>query len=107
MLSSRKLRNRVAAIDPGIVAVNLRNIIVNGEKRGCSGFFSDLGTKATVYVDTEESCVEWLAGKCLIRYAEDASDYHGKTNIFVKEDALAKTICDMLGSGNSGAGSGM
>ena len=59
--------------------VSLKNISINGDKRGCSGFISM--NNAIVYVNTE---------KCgslgyMYRAAKHMKDYTGGTNLWAKD----------------------
>ena len=77
----------------------LKNIIVNGEKRGCSGFIRNLDNGSVVYTTTEESCASWLT--FLYRRADDEKDYGSRRwyNQWTKRkdlDELAECICRLL-----------
>ena len=37
---------------------DIKNIIVNGNKRGCSGFVTNKENGSCVYVDTEKTCCD-------------------------------------------------
>ncbi len=97
-LLATKLKNQIAKINPSYQVKKFRNITVNGQRRGCSGFV--VGNGRTVYVNTEESCYAPLAGKVLVRYALDTLDYSGKGghNEFVPTERTAEAICKMLAS---------
>lgn len=53
-LLARKLKNEILKVAPDAV-VQLKNIRINGEARGCSGSVSLNGR--SVYVDTD--CIQW------------------------------------------------
>ena len=57
---------------------NLKNIIINGEKRGCSGFVKNLNNGSIVYVTTEEPCLSTL--HYMYRHADSFQDYRGYRN---------------------------
>lgn len=57
------------------VDFQLRNININGDKRGCSGFIVNTDTKTTVYINTEP-CM----GNYMYRYADDVKDFTGYHN---------------------------
>lgn len=68
----------------------LKNIIINGEVRGCNGFIQQ--GLATVYVNTEN-----LNGLFLARTARDDKDYRGGRNVYAQSrDSLAVKIGDLL-----------
>ena len=71
---SAKLRNCFSTAH----AVALKNISVNDDKRGCTGFIS-LG-ESIVYVNTEV-----LGGGYLYRTAEHLRDYTGGVNMYAKD----------------------
>jgi len=90
MILATKLKNRFTPAH----AVALKNIAVNGDKRGCSGFVSLHGVH--VYVNTE---------KCgslgyMYRTATHTKDYHGGVNRWAKDiDALARGVNQLLKGG--------
>lgn len=96
VLLSTKLKNRVKELDDTIIPIKLTNTIINGEKRGCSGFFYNTNNGNYVFVDTEESCYGPLQGMALVRYAKDESDYRGERNNFVAREVCAEEIVRML-----------
>ena len=100
MLLATKLKNQIAKIDPSLQTVKLKNISVNGAKRGCSGFVVNPGNGRVVYVNTEESCYGPLKGQTMMRYANDTSDYGGRggRNEWVAVERTAEAICKMLTS---------
>ena len=87
LILSTKLKNRF----PGADYVALKNISVNGDKRGCSGFIQANGR--TVYVNTE---------KCgslgyMYRTARDCKDYTGGHNLWAKSlDELVQGVNKLL-----------
>jgi hypothetical protein len=86
LILSTKLKNRFSSVHQ----VALKNIAVNGDKRGCSGFIS-LGA-AIVYVNTEV-----LGGGYLYRTAEHMKDYTGGRNLWAKDlDSLVAGITQLL-----------
>ena len=74
MILSTKLKNRFFSVH----TVALKNISVNGDKRGCSGFISRDG--AIVYVNTEV-----LGGGYLYRTAAHIKDYSGGVNQYARD----------------------
>lgn len=74
----------------------LQNIIVNHEKRGCSGFIENQETGTIVYVNTEPSCLSSMP-PYLYRFAEDTTDYHGGPNQYARTlDELTDGILTCL-----------
>lgn len=85
MILSTKLKNRFLSTHN----VALKNIIINGEKRGCSGFISR-GDRI-VYVNTE-----WCGGY-MYRTAKHLKDYTGGVNQWAKDlDSLVNGINQLL-----------
>ena len=74
MLLATKLKNQFTELH----GVSLKNIIINGNKRGCSGFITKGGR--FVYVNTESLC-----GGYLYRTAENAKDYTGGRNNYARD----------------------
>lgn len=73
---SQKLKNAIRRHKRGDECIfNLRNITINGVKRGCSGHIR-LGNRC-VYVNTERSCYGPLSDKFMYRVAIDEKDYSG------------------------------
>ena len=82
-----KLRNQFSSA----YTVTLKNVIINGDKRGCTGFISR--GDAIVYVNTE------LFGPqgYLYRTAEHLKDYTGGANRWAPDlESLVKRITDLL-----------
>lgn len=87
LILSTKLKNRFSSAHQ----VALKNIRVNDDKRGCSGFVSLAG--AHVYVNTE------TLGNLgyLYRTAQHLKDYTGGRNHFARDlDSLVKGINELL-----------
>ena len=76
-LLATKTRNLIAAALPG-ATLKLRNVAVNGNKRGCSGFVEYEGR--CLYVNTESLCSHGV----LYRTAKDSKDYCGGQNLYAK-----------------------
>jgi hypothetical protein len=86
LLLAQKLKNRFS----NDKVCYLRNIIINGDKRGCSGFITS--NDKTVYVNTEV-----LGGGYLYRIAKDNKDYQGGVNQYAKNiDTLVNGINALL-----------
>lgn len=76
----------------------IRNININGTKRGCSGFVTNPANHVTVYFTTDESLP---ANMC--RYARDTKDFVGDTNLYTATktlDNLVSYILDLLSKPN-------
>jgi len=81
-----KLKNKF----PSVFEVQLKNIIINGDKRGCSGFI--LYNNNIVYINTET-----LSGELLYRTAKHNKDYVGGINQYVKTiEALVLNVSKLL-----------
>lgn len=86
LILSQKLKNRFS----GNQVFHLRNIIINGNKRGCSGFIAL--NENTVYVNTEV-----LGGGYLYRKAKDNKDFVGGVNQYANDiDSLVNAINQLL-----------
>jgi len=87
MILATKLKNRFLSTNN----VTLKNISVNGDKRGCSGFIERNG--AIVYVNTER------CGSLgyMYRTAKHLKDYTGGANQWAKDiDSLVDGINSLL-----------
>jgi hypothetical protein len=86
LLLATKLKNQFTPAHQ----VHLKNISVNGDKRGCSGFIQRGG--AIVYVNTEV-----LGGGYLYRTAAHLKDYSGGVNRYARDlAALVAGINSLL-----------
>ena len=74
---------------------HLKNIVVNGLKRGCSGFVVNKNNNKVVYITTESTCASWLP-PIMYREAKSIKDYKGGTNNFTTKDKLVKEVLKML-----------
>ncbi len=107
MLLSSNLRKRLAVLakQHGIeISVKLKDISVNGQKRGCSGFVTC--GESCVYVSTEHTCFGPISDKSMCRYANNTKDFSSNRlkngyNQFVSDDALAAKVISMLKSGKA------
>lgn len=99
IILSTKLRNAINKKNNNNLQLefHLKNISVNGEKRGCSGFIRNTDNNSIVYVNTEG--IKW-AGKSrdyLYRYADDLKDYTGYRNRWADSlDNLTENILMLL-----------
>lgn len=73
---------------PSDYVCSFKNIVVNGQKRGCSGFV-ELGD-STVYINTESV----VSVGFLVRTARNNRDYSGGKNNFANtlEEIVALTV---------------
>lgn len=99
MLLSIKLKNLIeeCPTSKGIdFDFHLKNILINGQKRGCSGFVVNKKNGNVIYVNTEKPVYGGI-GRYLYRYADSIDDYRGKMNRFCdKPEELAENICILL-----------
>ena len=78
------------------ITVTLKNISINGDKRGCSGFIVNNENGSIVYVNTEKSVYGGIS-PYLYRYANSTSDYTGYHNRYAKTlDELVNSIIELL-----------
>jgi hypothetical protein len=89
-LAMTKLKNQLVAINPGL-KVELRNIRVNGQLRGCSGFVTNPATGAVAYVGTETD-----TGRAHYRTARDTRDFAGGSNQYATFLALPQAVVDLI-----------
>jgi hypothetical protein len=88
IILSTKLKNRFSPDH----TVTLRNIRVNDDKRGCSGFIARGG--AIVYVNTEV-----LGGGYLYRTAQHLKDFTGGVNCWARDlDSLVAGVTQLIDS---------
>jgi hypothetical protein len=89
LILSTKLKNQFSPAH----LVALKNISVNGDKRGCSGFISLGGV--IVYVNTEV-----LGGGYLYRTAKHLKDYSGGVNRYARDlPSLVAGVNQLLNAG--------
>ena len=81
LLLSRKLQNlvRKRIASPENYVFTIRNIIINGAKRGCSGFIRNTSNNTCVYVNTERSVYSGVKNY-MCRFADNEKDYSGYQN---------------------------
>ena len=97
MLLSQKLKNAIVR-DSGEMSLtfSLRNIVINGSKRGCSGFIRNTVNGSVVYVNTER-CVYGGVKNYMFRYADSEKDSVGYRNHWTDTlDELVAGIIRML-----------
>lgn len=98
LILSTKLKNAITKHSNGMdLTFTLKNITINGSKRGCSGFIRNNANGTVVYVTTEEPCLSSL--HYMYRYADNEKDYTGYHNRWANTlDVLATEICRLLHS---------
>lgn len=94
LILSTKLKNAINSHANGMdLTFTLKNISINGDKRGCSGFIRNNANGSVVYVNTETLFIE----RFMYRYADDEKDYKGYRNRWATTlDELASAICTCL-----------
>lgn len=91
------LKNRFKKV--GDYEYYLKNININGSKRGCSGFIKNPETKKIVYLTTEYvcgNCYKPFENKVMYRKAKDLKDYTGGTNRWCLESELVNEVVKAL-----------
>jgi hypothetical protein len=91
---SVKLRNAIKRIDPAL-QVELRNVRVNGQAMGCTGFITNVNTGAIVYVDTDHNH-GMSYDNALYRTARHNRDYSGGVNRFSDYAGLAAAVVALV-----------
>jgi hypothetical protein len=96
LILSTKLKNAINAHADGMdLTFTLKNITINGSKRGCSGFIRNNANGSVIYVNTEGPCLSTL--HYMYRYADNEKDYRGYRNRWANTlDELASAICTCL-----------
>jgi hypothetical protein len=79
-------------VKAGIEPVNVKNIRVNGELRGCSGFCQLFGDNRLIYFNTEHCVLDSLRDKVMFRAARSQADYSGGRNNWADFDNWAEEI---------------
>ena len=99
LILSTKLKNAINKHANGMdLTFTLKNISINGSKRGCSGFIRNNANGSVVYVNTEEVFLTSVT-RYMYRYAYDELDYRGYRNRWANTlDELATEICRLLNS---------
>lgn len=80
-LLKTKFTNRITAILPKeLLKITLRNININGVKKGCSGHITYLPTGRCVYINTEPLTTD--LSKVMYRLAKNESDFSSNSPDF-------------------------
>lgn len=93
-MSMTKLKNALKKIDPDLV-FDLRNIRINGQLQGCSGFVTDPSTDKIVYASTDCNHGSSL-DHAYIRNAAHTKDCRGGRNRFHSYAELPAAIIKLL-----------
>jgi hypothetical protein len=95
LILSTKLKNAINSHANGMdLTFTLKNISINGSKRGCSGFIRNNANGSVMYVTTEPCRCDLLY---MYRYANHEKDYTGYRNRWaITLDELASEICTCL-----------
>ena len=91
------LKNRFKKV--GNYEYYLKNININGVKRGCDGFIRNPENGKIVYLTTEYVCGNFykqLSNKMMYRTAKDLKDYTGETNQWCMENELVDKVVKAL-----------
>ena len=96
LILSTKLKNAISKANPsGEYEFCLKNVVINGSKRGCSGFVKSASNGSVVYVTTELTCMPQLG--FMYRYADNTKDYTGYHNRWAKGlKDLSENIVNLL-----------
>lgn len=79
-----------------VLTYYLKNIVINGVKKGCSGFIRNEKTGVCVYIITEQI---FMQPKYMYRYADNIKDYRGYRNRWVANfDDLVYNSLHLLAS---------
>lgn len=94
IILSVKLKNAIKKSAPNMnLDFHLKNIIINGDKRGCSGFITNHENNSVVYVTTEPI----MNLGYMYRYADNTNDFTGYHNRWAKtQDELVSNIIELL-----------
>lgn len=100
LILSTKLKNAINSHANGMdLTFTLKNISINGSKRGCSGFIRNNANGSVVYVNTERAFAPFKEIPYMYRYADHEKDYKGYRNRWANTlDELASAICTCLKS---------
>lgn len=96
MLLATKLKNSIKKIKSEGLEFYLKNIQVNGAKKGCSGFVKNIQTNKIVYINTEKSCYGTLNDLNLYRTAKSLNDFTGGRNCWARDDKIAQAVVELL-----------
>lgn len=92
-LAMTKLKNALVKIDPNL-KVDLKNVRVNGQLQGCSGFVTNPATGKIAYVNTDHN--HSTNREALYRTAEHTRDFRGGMNKFAPYYELPQAVVDLV-----------
>ena len=95
-LMATALKNRLLALDPALT-VSLKNIRVNGNPMGCSGFVTNPATGKIVYVNTDHNHGTQF-DNAYYRTAAHTKDFRGGRNNFATYSDLPEAVVKMAHS---------
>lgn len=83
--------------------VKLKNILHDGQKRGCSGFITNTETGKVCYLSTELFFNGGSGGglwnnrnkAIVIRTAKDTKDFKGGINVFIPVEKIVETAIEL------------
>lgn len=83
--------------------MNLKNILRNGQKRGCSGFITNTETGKVCYLSTELFFNGGSGGglwndkskAVVMRTAKDIKDFKGGINVFIPVGKIVETAIEL------------
>lgn len=98
-VSMTKIKNAVKRSDHPDLVPALRNIRINGQLQGCSGFLTDPITSRVIYLNTEGAAdTGHRGGEVYYRNAKHTKDFSGGRNRFTTPDELVDDIIDLFAS---------
>lgn len=92
-VSMTKVKNALRKVDPNL-RTELKNIRINGQLQGCSGFIVDDDAQRVVYINTEG--LVGFSGKVLYRIAASTTDYAGGRNRYTSAADLIADVLELL-----------
>lgn len=90
-----KMKNELLALNPKL-KVELKNVTVNGNKLGCSGFITDLETGRIVYVNSDNN--HGTNRTAYYRAARHTKDFTGGLNHSQSYENLSQSVVSLLSS---------
>lgn len=93
-IGSIKVRNLFKGLP---FEVKLKNIVINGQKRGCSGHIVNTETGKVCYITTEMFFGLWNDRNraIMMRTAKDTKDYTGGTNVWIPMEKIVETAIEL------------
>lgn len=90
-ISVTKVRNAFKPLGFALAKTS-HNTVVNGVRRGSSGFVVDPRTGRHVYFDTEDAATGLMGGQMLYRPARHDRDWTGGRNCWCRPDDLVERV---------------